>query len=301
MKILFSRMATICGLTIALAGCPSDPNKNSMTLGSGGGTGNPGSGGGTGNPGSGGSTVGTGMGPIIGTPIVTFDTMATGTAGFALDAYHDTVQKNLTDPLTAASPVPTIAYDDTQGSPTAGSLTVTAPYFGASQYVDIQKNVQTTPQNWMGKTMHVRIKVSIGTFRGGVQLYAKSGMAFMFGGTYINFAAGSNWQEFVLNVTAPMTVIPGYDPTNIVSYGLQINSGSAGATQAPVTFNVDSFSIDPPLPPMTMDASAERGADASVDSATEAAAGDTVGDLGATDLASTDGGAGDAATDAATE
>ena len=197
------------------------------------------------------------------------------------------MQKNLTDPATAASPVPTIAYDDTQGSPTAGSLMVTAPYFGASQYVDIQKNVQTTPQNWMGKTMHVRIKVSSGTFRGGVQLYAKSGMAFMFGGTYINFAAGSNWQEFVLNVTAPMTVIPGYDPTNIVSYGLQINSGSAGATQTPVTFNVDSFSIDPPLPPV-MDAATEGHADASVDAATDVATDVTTPDVAAADGGNTD-------------
>jgi len=256
-----------------------------------------GSGGGTGNPGSGGSTSGTGSGPIIGTPIVTFDTMATGTAGFALDAYHDTAQKNLNDPATGASPAPTIMYDDTQGSPTPGSLVVTAPYFGASQYVDIQKNIQTTPQNWMGKTMHVRIKVSSGTFRGGVQLYAKSGMAYVFGGTYINFAAGSNWQEFVLNITAPMTVITGYDPKNIFSYGLQINSGSAGTTQMPVTFNIDSFSIDPPLAAV-MDAAAEGGADASTDTAGDVAAGDaTTSDLAAADVVEPDGGATDAATE----
>jgi hypothetical protein len=291
----------LCGIAIALAGCPSDPNKNSMLIGSGGGTtGSPGSGGGVGNPGSGGSTVGTGMGPIIGTPIVTFDTMATGTAGFALDAYHDTVQKNLTDPATGASPAPTIAFDDTQGSPTAGSLMVTAPYFGASQYVDIQKSIQTSPQNWTNKTMHVRIKLTSGTFRsGGVQLYVKTGTLFVFGGTYANLTAALNtWQEFTLNITAPLVTITGYDPTNIVSYGLQINSGSAGTTQMPVTFSVDSFSIDPPLPAMTMDAAADRSSDV--------AAGDAVGDVVATDLAATDlvtsdGGTADSATDAATE
>jgi hypothetical protein len=212
------------------------------------------------------------MGPIVGTPVVTFDST---TEGFAIEAYHDLAQVNLGDPASVATTPPTISWDDTQGSPTAGSLKVTAPYSGASQYVDIQKSIQAMPQNWMGKTMHVRIKVTSGTFRGGVQLYAKTGMAFVFGGTYINFGPGSNWQEFSLNVTSPMTIIPGYDPTRVFSFGLQLNTGSAGAAATPVTFNIDSFSIDPPLP-AAADAGSDAGtpaADAQPDGAAAADAG----------------------------
>lgn len=241
----------VCGLALAASGCPEDPNKNSMTYPSGDAGTPSGSGGGGVQAGTGGSTN---MGPIVGTPIVTFDST---TEGFAIEAYHDLAQVNLGDPASVATTPPTISLDDTQGSPTAGSLKVTAPYSGASQYVDIQKSIQANPQNWMGKTMHVRIKVTSGTFRGGVQLYAKTGMAFVFGGTYINFGPGSGWQEFTLNVTSPMTIIPGYDPTRVFSFGLQLNTGSAGAAATPVTFNIDSFSIDPPLP-----AAADAGSDA---------------------------------------
>ena len=103
-----------------------------------------------------------------------------------------------------------------------------------------------TPQNWTGKNC-TSIKVKTGTFRGGVQMYVKTGMAYVFGGTYTNLGAGSNWQEFTLNITSPLTVIPNYDPTQVFSYGLQLNTGSAGTGATPVTFAVDSFSIDPPL------------------------------------------------------
>jgi hypothetical protein len=39
----------------------------------------------------------------------------------------------------------------------------------------------------------------------------------------------------------------GYDPTKVVVFGVQLNTGSMGAGATPVTFNIDSFSIDPPI------------------------------------------------------
>ena len=39
----------------------------------------------------------------------------------------------------------------------------------------------------------------------------------------------------------------GYDPTKVVVFGVQLNTGSMGAGSTPVTFNIDSFSIDPPI------------------------------------------------------
>jgi hypothetical protein len=231
------------------------------------------------------------MGPIVGSPVVTFNT---STEGFVIEAYHEvppSLQVNLGDPTSNASPPPMISFDETQGNPDSGSLLISAPYSGANQYVDIQKSIQTMPQNWMGKTLHVRIRVSSGTFRGGVQLYAKTGMAFVFGGTYTNFATGSNWQEFTLNVTTPMMVITNYDPTQVVSFGLQINTGSAGAGSTPVTFNVDSFSIFPPIASTGSDAATDAARDSATDSATDAAS-DAGGDV-ARDAA------GEAATDGA--
>jgi hypothetical protein len=257
--VVFQSVA-VCGVALCLTGCPKDPNKNTF----GGNGGSNGGGGTSGTQGGGGST---GMGPIVGSPVVTFNT---STEGFVIEAFHDLAQTNLGDPASNANPPPSIAFDGTQGNPDSGSLVIMAPYSGASQYVDIQKSIQTMPQNWMGKTMHVRIKVSSGTFRGGVQLYAKTGMAFVFGGTYINFAAGSNWQEFTLNVSAPMTIIPNYDPTQVVSFGLQLNTGSAGAGSTPVTFNVDSFSIFPPIAGTGNDAASDSGGDAANDAGGDA-------------------------------
>jgi hypothetical protein len=45
----------------------------------------------------------------------------------------------------------------------------------------------------------------------------------------------------------------------VVAFGLQANSGSAGAGSTPVTFNIDSFWIDPPLPPADAGASDASG------------------------------------------
>jgi len=235
---ILTRAVGICAVALAVAGCPKDPNQNSMTIEDAAvlsGTG------GAGTSGTGGSSVATR--PIVGSPAATFDTT---TEGFTIDNFADTAQVNLGASGAAAMP-PTLAFDSSDGSPTAGSLIVTAPYSGPSQYVSIQKNVMAMPPNWMGETMHVRIKVTSGTFKGGVQLYVKTGAAYVFGGTYINFGAGSNWQEFTLPVNSPMTMNAGYDPTHVFSFGLLLNTGSAGAGSTPVTFNIDSFSIDPPL------------------------------------------------------
>jgi hypothetical protein len=245
---LILAMMVFAGLSLAATGCifGSDPNKNSTLFGafdagSTGGTTGGGTAGSTGNPCTG--------GPLNGTAVAVFDTT---TEGFMLDGYHDTAQTNLNDATNPASPPPSLSFDGTQGVPSAGSLSVTAPYFGANQYVDVQKTYGATNlQNWMGKTLHVCIKVSQGVFKGGVQLYVKTGATFYFAGTYTTLAAGSNWQEFRLNVNAPMMIGPGtgtYDPAHVVSFGLQLNSSGAGTGSTPVTFNLDGFSIDPPVP-----------------------------------------------------
>jgi hypothetical protein len=62
----------------------------------------------------------------------------------------------------------------------------------------------------------------------------------------------SNWQEFTVDVSAPTNGAgasqgSGYDPAKVVVFGVQLNTDAAGAGATPVTFNIDSFSIDPPI------------------------------------------------------
>ena len=90
----------------------------------------------------------------------------------------------------------------------------------------------------------MRIKVAAGTFGGGAQVYAMTVPgAFIFGGTYTNVAKNNNWQEFTVNLDAPMTPNTGYDPTQVIVFGVQLNTG-AWAPPATVTFIIDSF-LDP--------------------------------------------------------
>ena len=101
--------------------------------------------------------------PIVGSPLATFDS---GDGGFMLDDYDEPRreperrqqrhgrQGTHADRSTCAD-----------GSPGPGSLKVVAPYLGRNQYVDVQKSFGTAqPQNWTGGTLHVRIRVSEGTF-----------------------------------------------------------------------------------------------------------------------------------------
>ena len=139
------------------------------------------------------------------------------------------------------------------GNPNPGSLKVVAPYSGANQYVDVQKSFGTgNPQDWTGKTLHVRIRVTEGTFTGGAQVYAITTGSFVFGGKYTNFMPNNNWQEFTVDVSAPTNGAAhrrarATTRRRSSSFGVQLNTGSAGAGATPVTFNIDSFSIDPPI------------------------------------------------------
>ena len=225
----------------------SDPNENSQIW-----TPSPGQTGTGGTTGSGGSTGtagtsgGNAMGPIVGTPLATFDT---GVDGFAFSTYDEPANLN----RSSSSMKGTLSVDSSVGNPEPGSLKVVAPYSGASQYVDIQKSFGTgSPQDWSGKTLHVRIRATDGTFKGGAQVYAITTSQFIYGGKFTTFAQNANWQEFTLDVSMPANgdgANPGsgYDPTKVVVFGVQLNTGSSGGGSTPVTFHLDSFSIFPPI------------------------------------------------------
>jgi hypothetical protein len=232
-----TRSILVSCLVFGVAGCfGSDPNMNSQLYGDAAPPTTTGTGG---SGGSGGSVTG----PIKGSPYALF---ATGTEGFQLNVYHDTGNTNLGDPASGASP--SLSFDSTAGSPDNGSIKVVAPYTGPNQYVDIQKSMTNMPQDWRGKTLYVRIRVASGTYPGGAQVYAITvPNQYVFGGTFTNVAANNNWQEFRVNLDSPMTANAGYDPAQVIIVGVQLNTGSAGASATEVTFNIDSFSIDPPV------------------------------------------------------
>jgi len=222
-------------MAVAAGGClGSDPNMNSQRYSD-----TPPTPAGTAGSGGGGSVTG----PIKGSPYALFNS---STEGFQLNVYHDTGNTNLGDPASGASP--TLSFDNLNGNPDPGCIEVVAPYTGPNQYVDIQKSMTTTPQDWTGKTLHVRIKVVEGKYPGGAQVYAITvPNQYVFGGTFTNVASNNNWQEFTVNLDNPMTQNSGYDPAQVIIVGVQLNTGSAGASATTVRFNIDSFSIDPPF------------------------------------------------------
>jgi hypothetical protein len=181
--------------------------------------------------------------PVAGTPLDTFDTEV----DFGFEPYHDTTQTNLADPalVDGGGTAPLLQFDPDEGSPSPGSMKITVPYSGANQYVEVQSYVFVVPQDWSGQTLHARIKVDAGsTFGGFAQLYVDTGVSYVTATTAVTLAPGSDWQEIEMDLDHPMAAADRYSAKQVVLYGLELNSGSAGTGAAPATFHVDSFSLD---------------------------------------------------------
>lgn len=245
-RLLLTAATSVCGLL--LAGClGGDPNKNSMCLFD---TSNPGcpngsasgaGGSGAGGSGAGGSGGGSATGAIVGTPLATFDTT---TQGYQFSMYDEPTNLAVHNDGTP----PTITWDDSDGSPSGGgSLQVTAPFSGANQYVDVQSPSfgAANLQNLAGGKLHVRVRVDPGsTFNGQIEPYVDTTTAYSFVGTSIQAGRGNDWQDYVVDLDGAMTRISGYDLTKVILIGVHIGSGSAGASATPVTFHIDSFSVE---------------------------------------------------------
>ena len=181
---------------------------------------------------------------VGGTPFDPFDSEL----DFGLEPYHDTAQKTLADPAVIdAGTAPLLQIDPEQGSPSPGSMKIVVPYSGANQYVEVQSYVFVVPEDWSGHTLHARLKVDAGsTFHGVAQLYVNTGVSYIAASTAVTLASGADWQEIAMDVDHPMIVanVDRYSAKQVVLYGLQLNTGPAGAGAGPVTFHVDSFSLD---------------------------------------------------------
>jgi hypothetical protein len=257
-------------LSFAAAGCilGSDANMNSMLYGAqGGASGTAGAAGGTGN-GAGGANIDT---TLIGVGVATFDT---NIQSFAFSTYDE--MPNLA--VHNGGMAPTLDWDGTQGSPSspAGSLKVFAPYSGANQYVDIQSPTfpSSMLRDWSGGKLHVRVMVDSGsTFAGQIEPYVDTTSAFTFVGSSINVMMSGGWHDYVVPLDTAMTRNAGYDNKQVILYGVHIGSGGGGASQKPVTFHIDSFSIEGVAAPPTSDAGADTGTAADTGTSSDAAVG----------------------------
>jgi hypothetical protein len=127
--------------------------------------------------------------------------------------------------------VPTVTFDSTEGSPNAGSIDVTLPFSDYGQSYVIQTNVKPTA-NLSGKTIHAKVRLD-GADGGTVtipasyiQLFAQS-TGYNYGGSAGTGLTAGTWTDLTLNVSTPGgTVKTGYDPTQIIQFGIQIGTGS---------------------------------------------------------------------------
>jgi hypothetical protein len=238
----FQRISLVAAVALTAAGCfGSNPNQNSMTMDGAfvatGGTSGSGGSGGPFDPSS----------PVPGVALATFDAKA---VGFSFSNYNE--PPNLA--VNNAGTDPTLGWNGADGSPSPGCLKVTAPFSAGNQYVDVQSaSLQTDStnmcigcQNWTGGTLHVRIKVDAGsTFSGQIEPYADTTSNYTFVGTSINVQMDNNWHDYAVNLNNAMTRNSGYDLSKVILYGVHIGTGNSPAsTPTPVTFEIDSFSID---------------------------------------------------------
>jgi len=230
---------------VAAVGCfGSDPNENSQIFSD-----TPPTPAGTGGSGTGTGGMGGMLGAIVGNPLATFDT---GTQSFILDDYMDsdpTYTNIANKPKWAdkGKTPPSLTHNASDGSPSPGSIQVVAPFDGRNQHFDVQSPSLAPLQNWTGGTLHVRIRITSGSLSAGAgaQLFVKTTQQYVYGGSYVNFPTmgQGNWKDFTIALDSPMTKNTGYDAAQAISYGVQVNTGSAVTTQGSVTFEIDSFAV----------------------------------------------------------
>jgi hypothetical protein len=185
-------------------------------------------------------------GPIVGTPVATFDT---DTEGFILDPAASSYGiTNLADPDAGITPPPALSYDGTDGDPTPGSIEIVAPFSAASQDLIVFRFLGCgAAQDWTGKVLRARIKIVSGGYAQPALLYVGGSTdctTYDFAyGAFAQLAQTSCWQELTLDLANPVTKTAGYNPAAVTVFGVQFStSSSAGA--APSTFLLDSFSVE---------------------------------------------------------
>ena len=167
------------------------------------------------------------------TGLSTFNTA--GTDGFGLNTFMPSGQQNLANAVDGGS-VATLAFSSSDGDPTLGSLHSDAPFSDYNQFIQVQKDFATTAlKDWTGLKLHVRVKVASGLNQSasnpaGIQPFVNSYAAGVDGGSgsynflggYSSLKTGNGWNDYTLTLAASGS----FDPSKIVSVGVQIQTGN---------------------------------------------------------------------------
>jgi hypothetical protein len=192
-------------------------------------------------------------GPIVGTPLATFDTTLDGfilnTTNSGVIVGNSGVQLNLGG-FTTGLPRAELAHDAAAGSPTPGCLELSVPFTGGCcEFAEVLAATAGV-QDWSGRVLHARVRVASGTFDGVAQLLATSSTVTSAWST-AELRTDGSWQELTLDLRNPPRPSLGFDPTQTIELGLQFHAGPnfSQLTRGLVVFQVDSFSLEQPNPP----------------------------------------------------
>jgi hypothetical protein len=268
--MVFAGLAGVCaaGLLATSVGCGgSDNNSSTGKGGSGGSTtgkgGSTGSGQGGSGSGQGGSTgsgqggSGSGQGGSTGVQTVDF-TFDSSDQGWTLNTYDEPAnlarKPAATDGGTdaavtdagATAPVPVLAFDSAVGSPSPGSLKLTATWTANGQYAEAIFGYAAPGMDLTGRTLHAKIMVdsTSSTFPGGVSIFVDSTASYTFvnaTGVSLGAAAVGTWTD--VSIVLDPTVYSMLTPGQIVQIGLHFYTENPPAT--PATYPVQTvFHID---------------------------------------------------------
>jgi hypothetical protein len=134
---------------------------------------------------------------------------------------------------------------------------VTAPFTDYNQSCDVIKGF-SGPQDWTGKTLHVRVKVASGGSPAGVSMQlaaeALSSLYDVDAGTNVYFFSaryvpviGNDWQEYTFSGSTATTPPSGFDATKVIQFGVQLVTADPGpgvaAKPTTAVVYIDTFTL----------------------------------------------------------
>ncbi len=210
----------VAGALVA-AGCGSS--------GGGGGTGGAaGAGtGGRGGSGSGGTGTGGGAGGAdAGTALAVNYTFTTATQGWVLNTFEQTgnlaAQGALDGGMLDGGVVPTLAFDSTTGSPSPGSLKITATFTDYNQYIDGIANI--TSVDLTGKTLHAKVMLMSGTWPGYAVIHASSTSTYIYDAKGYGGLTAGTWTDLAFDLSTATAT--GWMASQVVQIGIQVGTGA---------------------------------------------------------------------------
>lgn len=148
----------------------------------------------------------------------------------------------------------TISWDGGTGQDgQPGRLKLEIPFTGYNQLADIQLNLSST--DWAGKTVRAYVQLESGfspdaSAPGGAYIFVKTGSSYSWargGNQNLPPTSIGQWTRLTFPIDTPnQTASDDYDPSAVVSVGIQFYSGAGSATidpPSPAVIYVDTFEI----------------------------------------------------------